>query len=700
MAIAFVEVKSGDKPSASFWIQGGVNHSPGDLLVAGLVSLEDTTFTPALAGWTLVSKITCTDTGVTLHVFYKFAFPGETDQFTFNTTPNASGAIFIAVYSGVDDVQTIEADIGEQPPDINASCIDGGSSSQVVPGLVTTVANTVILTFIGTDGGANWTPDAGMIERADLNLTSDVHFAEEAIAAVGATGTRTHVFSTTTKYVALMLALRPLAAFAGPAFVAVASTPNQASSTSWPVTTPTHSTGDLLLAGLFVNSDTVVVTPPAGWTLVKATVCTGLTSLHVFRKIAGASEPATQNFTMSPAVVGAHLMASYSGVDGTTPLEASIGSQPPDINSSCIITPAHQVPGITTTVANVRAVTFVLGQSGSRWTHDVTTLERADVQSAGAVTDAHLADFGQEAVGATGTRIHAYNVGSQKYAAIMVGLKPSALSVVALQSVLPFDAQGFIFGSQTLPAEMLRRISETPSLPMETNATVLVVGSQLLPIQFLAGVSTMRPGLAIEWGGTTPIATASKLPIDVLERLALTGQMPISFVRGVAMQTDALPVEFLQGVTIDPRVEVEFFGTARVTLAPNLEIEFVTGTTAPTILPVDARGITLLTASPTLPIESLLKLVMPQILPVEAAGEDLALLLVFNVRRPLEEGAELPLSFLVVPVFVASDVLPITFTVSSILGRTLALSFRVLPDKIVTLFDDDIQFPFGRADKN
>lgn len=210
-------------------------------------------------------------------------------------------------------------------------------------------------------------------------------------------------------------------------------------------------------------------------------------------------------------------------------------------------------------------------------------------------------------------------------------------ALISLRSALPFDFRGSIRGSQLLPAEMLRRITAMPLLQLEANATTLVVGSQLLPIQTLAGVSTMTPGLAIEWAGTTPIATASKLPIEFLETLALTGQLPVSFLRGVAIQTDALPIEFLQSIATSSRVEVEFLGTARVKLAPNLEIEFTTGASAPTILPVDAIGVTVLTASPTLPIESLLRLAMPQILPVEAAGDDFNLLLVFNVRRPLKK---------------------------------------------------------------
>ena len=94
-------------------------------------------------------------------------------------------------------------------------------------------------------------------------------------------------------------------------------------------------------------------------------------------------------------------------------------------------------------------------------------------------------------------------------------------ALVRLRSVLPFDARGFVLGSQTLPAEMLRRLSKQPLLPLEANPTTLVVGSQLLPIELLARNAILQPTLPIEFDGTTPIATASKLPIEVLERLAL-----------------------------------------------------------------------------------------------------------------------------------------------------------------------------------
>ncbi len=79
----------------------------------------------------------------------------------------------------------------------------------------------------------------------------------------------------------------------------------------------------------------------------------------------------------------------------------------------------------------------MLGQLGGFWTHDITTLERADVQSGGAAADGHLADFGQVAAGATGTRTHAYSVGSQKYAAIMVGLKPAGPLLGEIIDLLP-----------------------------------------------------------------------------------------------------------------------------------------------------------------------------------------------------------------------------------------------------------------------
>lgn len=272
-------------------------------------------------------------------------------------------------------------------------------------------------------------------------------------------------------------------------------------------------------------------------------------------------------------------------------------------------------------------------------------------------------------------------------------------SFLRLKSVLPFDFFSRQVISQVLPAEMLRRISETPSLPVDALATTLVVANQLLPIQFLSRSARILPNVPLEWGGTTRFGTASRLSIETLAQLAVTGQMPVSFLQGVAIQTDKLPVDFLGSVATSSRAEVEFVGTFRINLASNLEIEFLAGVNAPPLLPVDATGVTVLTSSPNLPIESLLQLMMPQILPIEAAGEDFALLLVWNVRRPLEEGAEFPLSWLVVPVLVAANTLPLTWIVQSLLSRTFGLSWRVLPSEIITLFDADIQFPFGRADK-
>lgn len=266
-------------------------------------------------------------------------------------------------------------------------------------------------------------------------------------------------------------------------------------------------------------------------------------------------------------------------------------------------------------------------------------------------------------------------------------------------SALPFDVRGGFGISQLLPAEMLRRLSFVSDLPMEPNATTLVVGSQLLPIETLVQNAFLKTIMPIEWGGTTPVGTATRLPIEMLERLALAGQLPVSFISSIFHRTDALPVEFMQGVGTSSRAEVDFVGTFRVTLTPNLEIEFVAGTTAPTILPVDAIGTTIITATPNLPIESLLQIMMPQIVPVEFAGTDQALLLVFNIRTPFTEGAEFPLQFVIVPVAITGFALPITFNITQILGNTLNLSWRILPDKIITLFDDDIQWPFGRADK-
>lgn len=65
---------------------------------------------------------------------------------------------------------------------------------------------------------------------------------------------------------------------------------------------------DVMYGFLCINSLAITVTPPAGWTLVDAQPSIDTNKIHVYRKVAGASEPANYTWTLSAqadAVVGA-----------------------------------------------------------------------------------------------------------------------------------------------------------------------------------------------------------------------------------------------------------------------------------------------------------------------------------------------------------------------------------------------------------
>jgi hypothetical protein len=81
---------------------------------------------------------------------------------------------------------------------INASAVNGQGGGTVTtsitaPGVTTTVASTLMISFCSTLGAGNsYTPPAGMTELVDANASfASEDVASEPISAAGATGTRT-----------------------------------------------------------------------------------------------------------------------------------------------------------------------------------------------------------------------------------------------------------------------------------------------------------------------------------------------------------------------------------------------------------------------------------------------------------------------------------------------------------------------------
>src|SRR3990167_7638284 len=156
---------------------------------------------------------------------------------------------------------------------------------------------------------------------------------------------------------------------------------------------------DLLIA--IIQSNEGAVTDPGGWTLVEQELAAAF-DLHVFRKVAGASEASTYAFT-STSTGYVWILAVYGAADLTTPIDVNTSAQGTAQNP--------ESPSVTTTVDNVR----VLRIGGIRQDMAPTPLTAIYPPGAtGRAVESHsvtptlcvcLADELQETAGATGPDI-------------------------------------------------------------------------------------------------------------------------------------------------------------------------------------------------------------------------------------------------------------------------------------------------------
>lgn len=99
----------------------------------------------------------------------------------------------------------------------------------------------------------------------------------------------------------------------------------------------------------------------------------------------------------------------------------------------------------------------------------------------------------------------------------------------------------------------------------------------------------------------------------------------------------------------------------------------------------------------SIPIQTLSGVASPQSVPIQTSGIDLfSIFHQWNVIQPLS------VPFLhqwVVLQTAAVFTIDHNWEVKNILGSVIDHSWRVLPDKIITFFGEDIQCPVGKVDK-
>ena len=146
--------------------------------------------------------------------------------------------------------------------------------------------------------------------------------------------------------------------------------PFMGSPMTWTLKVPsTVQPGELLLATLCggdsATSVTAIETPPVGWTLLDTRVISGNGIFSRYYRVAGATEPASYDWTYNIAYYGVAWLTNYANVDTTTPFEL-----PP--NETSLTGTSFDTPSsVSTTVPNSVALVTIYGYStatNAQWT--------------------------------------------------------------------------------------------------------------------------------------------------------------------------------------------------------------------------------------------------------------------------------------------------------------------------------------------
>jgi hypothetical protein len=199
-----------------------------------------------------------------------------------------------------------------------------------------------------------------------------------------------------------------------------ASSANNPSATTLVIPTPSGVvSGDVLLAVVSARG-APTITAPAGWTLVRLDINATTMRQAIFVRTAGGSEPASYTFSLSSAQSAAGGIVAYSGVDGTSPIDAH-GGQANAASTSIT------APSITTTGPDRMLVGFFGTAALTTISPPAGMTERFDQTVPGTNTYKVTSEAGDApiaAAGATGARVavaanSAANVGQ------LVALRPA-----------------------------------------------------------------------------------------------------------------------------------------------------------------------------------------------------------------------------------------------------------------------------------
>ena len=174
--------------------------------------------------------------------------------------------------------------------------------------------------------------------------------------------------------------------------------------------------GDVMVAHVIVRTAGNTITPPAGWNLVLRQDSSSSISTATYVKVAGSSEPSSYTWSFVAAREASGGIASYLGVDITTPVDASHAQY----NNS---TSNVDNSGVTTTTANDMLV-YIVGIVVATTVNVPSGFTEQWRTTSSSSTTSEMSQEIFSSSGATGT-IHGTNSGSTSNVTILIALKPS-----------------------------------------------------------------------------------------------------------------------------------------------------------------------------------------------------------------------------------------------------------------------------------
>jgi hypothetical protein len=171
-----------------------------------------------------------------------------------------------------------------------------------------------------------------------------------------------------------------------------------------------------MVAHIIVNTAGNTITPPAGWTLVLRQDSLSAIATACYVKVAGASEPTSYTWSFGSAGEASGGIASYSGVNPTTPVDASHAQY--NLNSSNV-----DNTGVTTTTANDLLV-YAVGINAATTVNVPAGFTQEWSIASSSSTTSEMSQETFPSIGATGTIHGTHNGGANSNITLLIALKP------------------------------------------------------------------------------------------------------------------------------------------------------------------------------------------------------------------------------------------------------------------------------------